>query len=370
MKSLLVLTLSLAMLVPVGALGQSPFSHSWPDLFILNVDGSGETRLTNDLKSEGGPKWWTNGKRIVFSGQHGLQDIYVVNSDGTEQTNLTNTPDISEVSPTWSPDGRYIAYSDWRQDGSSDIMVMNADGSNPVALTTQPDATTTKNYAPAWSPDGKQIAFVSDRLNGLPEVFLMDTSGANVQNLTDYPDPKTFCMNPAWSPNGKQIAFSKHFGYQQADIYVMNADGSNSVALSDYPGVEESPTWSPDGQWIAFSATIDRSHQIFRIRADGTGAEDLTGPSDLYNAAPSWSQDGKQIVFWSTRPPEPQDTPPTNKYIIWDEGGLSIDLLSDEGAEFRYGVRNADGTTTITPLTAEEASALIKLRGMEKLFRP
>lgn len=366
MKPLRVLTLALAMLIPISTSGQQV---GWIDLFILNVDGSGETRLTNDFKSEGSPKWWVNGKRIVFSAQNGLRDIYVINSDGSSQTNLTNTPQISEGSPSWSPDGKHIAYAARREDGGSDIMVMNDDGTNPVLLTTELSAPQTKNYAPAWSPDGEWFVFVSDPLDGLPEIYLMDATGGNVQMLTNYPDPQTYCLNPSWSPNGQQIAFSLHIG-QEADIYVMGADGSNPFALTDLPGVEESPAWSPNGQWIAFSASIGRSHQILRIRLDGTGEEYLTGPSELHNRAPSWSQDGKQIVFWSSRPPEPTGRAPTNNYVIWEDGGLSVDLLSDSGPEFSYGVRNADGTTKITPLTEKEAAALLKRRGLERLRRP
>ena len=197
----------------------------------------------------------------------------------------------------------------------------------------------------------------------------MDATGGAPTALTNYSDPTTYCTNPSWSPSGHHIAFSRHVG-PEADIYIMNADGSAPFALTDLPGVEESPSWSPNGQWIAFSAAIGRSHQILRIRLDGTGEEYLTGPSELHNRAPSWSQNGEQIVFWSSRPPEPKATPPTNRYIIWEEGGLSVDLLSDEGPEFQYGVRNSDGTTTITPLTEKEAAALLKQRGLERLRRP
>ena len=114
--------------------------------------------------------------------------VFVMNADGSGQTRLG-----SGTWPAWSPDGSKIAFTDLR-DGDDEIYVMNADGSGVVQLT-QNDA---EDWDPAWSPDGAHIAFTSMQ-EGEPEIFVMDASGANQTNLTHSP---AFDEMAAWSPDG------------------------------------------------------------------------------------------------------------------------------------------------------------------------
>ncbi len=96
--------------------------------------------------------------RIVFHSSYagGRTDIYMMNADGSGFIRLTDNPD-GDSSPRWSPDGSRIAFYSWRN-RNYDIYVMNADGSALTNLTNSPDM---MDRSPAWSPDGSQIAFVS-----------------------------------------------------------------------------------------------------------------------------------------------------------------------------------------------------------------
>src|SRR5438093_272252 len=88
--------------------------------------------------------------RLAFSAEG---DVYAVDADGTGLTRLTTDP-ADDFDPTWSPDGRQIAFRTTR-DGNDEIYVMDADGSHQRNLTNDP----ADDWSPAWSPDGTRIAY-------------------------------------------------------------------------------------------------------------------------------------------------------------------------------------------------------------------
>ena len=127
------------------------------DIWTVNSDGSGRTRLTDSRSSDQYPSWSPDGSKIAFSSDRdGILDvpeIYVMNADGTNQTRLTDNRSEDEF-PKWSPDGGRIVFASAR-DGNFEIYVMNADGKNQVRLTNEP----TTDLSPSFSPDGSKILF-------------------------------------------------------------------------------------------------------------------------------------------------------------------------------------------------------------------
>jgi Tol biopolymer transport system component len=200
--------------------------------------------------------------KITFSSNRdGNFEIYVMNTDGTNQTRLTNNS-ASDGNPVWSPDGSKIAFSSDR-DGNYEIYVMNADGTNPVRLTNNSAA----DAEPSWSPDGTKIAFSTNRdgiISGdmtTPgvnwEVYVMNVDGINPVNLTNNSTPNPYYNNslegdPRWSPDGSKILFGS-WRSGDARVWVMNADGTNPTQLSPISW-SGSGRWSPDGSKISYSA--------------------------------------------------------------------------------------------------------------------
>ena len=140
------------------------------------------------------------GKIVFESGRNGNLDIYSMNSDGTGQTRLTHN-EADDFEAAWSPNGRQIVFESER-DGDLEIYVMDADGENQRNLTQHPAL----DGSPDWSPDGLQITFTSERINGL-SLFVMNANGTNRWQVSE-PIPHAGMFMMGWSPDGKKILYT------------------------------------------------------------------------------------------------------------------------------------------------------------------
>src|SRR5215472_8395478 len=147
--------------------------------------------------------------------------------------------------PTWSPDGRYIAYSSDRG-GKFDIWVQQVSGGDPVQITKGPG----HHWQPDWSPDGKYIAYRSEEGNG--GIYIVPAlGGAGLERKIS-----SFGYFPRWSPDSSQILFlSKELGSGlSSDVYVVRPDESSPRRVQAELTQEMwavSAVWHPDGKKIS-----------------------------------------------------------------------------------------------------------------------
>lgn len=137
-------------------------------VFLLDPVTWSSLQLTHGTYPAYGPKWSPDGRQIAFTSvPSGHLDIYVIGVDGTGLTRLTDYP-ANDGDVSWSPDGRYIAF-DSDRGGCCALYIMRADGSEVVRL----DVGEGDNFDPVWSPDGQYIVFVTDR-DGNLEIYRID----------------------------------------------------------------------------------------------------------------------------------------------------------------------------------------------------
>jgi Tol biopolymer transport system component len=259
------------------------------DIYVVNSDGTGRTRLTRALAEEFSPAWSPDGTQIAFSRFVGTRfQVFVMNADGTDAKQLT-FGDSAATGAAWSPDGRRIAFT--RCAVSCDIYVMNADGGAVRRLTR---GAAPGDESPTWSPDGRVIAFAD-----IDGIFAIAASGGPWRRLTDGPADDA---NPSWSPDGAEIAFDGSRGLFNGDIYDVDATGSSVRAVTDSAALDSHPSWSPDGASIAFMRKARKVTQarLWVMNANGTAPSNLGAIGDSYST-PSWSPDGRRIAYsWLT----------------------------------------------------------------------
>lgn len=257
------------------------------------------------------------GKIAFASDRDGNFEIYSMDADGGGQTRLTENSG-EDFSPTWSPDGTRLAFVSNR-DGNTEIYVMNADGTGQTRLTNN----TAGDISPVWSPNGLQIGFVSNR-DGNDEIYLMNPDGTNQTNLTQDPaDDSSF----TFSPDGAMLAFSSARDLNDFDIYTMNAGGTGVVRLTTAPGADINPSWSVF-QGITFQSNRDGNDEVYSMAVNGGGQTRLTNNPEL-DIDPAQSSDGARIAFATARDGN------LELYLMNADGTSLVRLTNNDAADLQ-----------------------------------
>jgi TolB protein len=269
----------------------------WPDVYVMSSDGSGVTRLTSSPGFDVAPAWSPDGSKIVFASDRDnivigpaavATKIYVMNADGSAQTRITDGTTV-DANPSWSPDGTQIVFSRAVRtctpapgggeicDFPYQLSVMNSDGSGLTQLTDSG-----RNLGAVWSPAGDRIAFHSTRPDPLQlgaentDVYSIAPDGSAEARLTTN---AAVDEAPDWSPSAGKIAFDRAL----SDIYLMNPDGSQQALLTT--GV--TPVWSPDGRKLAFTVRA-ANDDVYVANADGSGSVNVTN-NPAIDGSPDWA---------------------------------------------------------------------------------
>ena len=199
----------------------------------IKVVSSGKVVIIDDNKPCNVQCLPSPGTKIAFeSSRDGQFEIYKMNSDGGGQTRLT-TNAASDTEADWSPDGTKIAFTSLR-DGNEEIYVMNSNGSGQTNLSNN----AAFDFGPSWSPNGTKIAFSSQR-DGNNEIYVMNSDGSGQTNLSN----NAASDNAAsWSPDGTKIAFSSQRDGND-EIYVMNSDGKRQTRITNNAASDDEPSW-------------------------------------------------------------------------------------------------------------------------------
>jgi Tol biopolymer transport system component len=319
-------------------------------IFVRQVSGGEAIRLANGRA----PHWSPDGSKLVYVDSAGIAMVPALGGSPqrliTRSEGALSTLGVSELatSPVWSHDGQLLAYTE-----RDAIWIADADGSGPRKIMTSKEP-----HSLSWSPNDSRLAFVqgnrgnvydTDKFGNIAPSSLW-TVGRDGKGAAPLTDEIHHSVSPVWTSDGDGILFvsnirgGRDLYYQRirgnkADgppqrlttglrIHGIAVGGEGRIAYSVWNtsvGIWSLPfprsgtasivighpltsateriedvQVSPDGQWLAFDSDRSGNMDIYKMRIDGTGLQQLTrNPADDF--FPSWSPDGRQIAFHTWR---------------------------------------------------------------------
>jgi TolB protein len=189
----------------------------------------------------------------------------------------------------YAPDGITIALGIWRQNGA-ELVQYSLSGSGGGLRRLTGNLNTVSMY-PTYSPDGRRLAFMSDRI-GRPAVYVMDAGGGDATMLSPFISGESSdYAAPSWSPTGSRIAFHGVWNRGMRGAYqIMIADAARPGAQIDQitsRGNNEDPSWAPDGRNIVYTSVGDGQGGLYIIDAESKTRRMLASGANLRMA--EWS---------------------------------------------------------------------------------
>lgn len=264
------------------------------DLYLIDSDGTNERLLVESEDYEAVPELSPDRSKVLFQRTpltSWLPELWVVNVDGTGPTNLTNTPDQFEgPSFHWSPDGSKIVYD--TDAPTKGVWVMNADGTGKDRVAAINDPVNEE-----WSPDGSRISYQ----NANRAIWVADADGQNAAKVWEYTTEDGRCvLSPAlWSPDSSTLAFV-FFTDDALKIHAMDPDGSGVHVFTPLASdvSETHPMWGSDGRLYFKADYPEGGGDIYSVAADGSDPRNLTAGIDDYVDGPlRESPNGQRLLF-------------------------------------------------------------------------
>ncbi len=181
----------------------------------------------------------------------------------------------------------YVAVSGAGNFRTYELQAADADGTNPKTLLTSP----LPIMSPSWSPDGRRLAYVSFEAKR-PAIYIQDLESGSRIEVAGGPGLNSA---PAWSPDGSKLALTLSKD-GDPEIYVMAVGSRSLTRLTTHPAIDTEPAWSPDGQRLLFTSDRGGGPQIYEITVSGGTPRRVTHQGK-YNASGVYAPDGKSIAF-------------------------------------------------------------------------
>jgi acylaminoacyl-peptidase len=346
------------------------------NLWIIDYDGSNHRPLASGNNNYSSPRWSPDAGRLLYTADaDGSTQLYIRWMDTGQTGKITNLQ-FSPGDLSWSPDGRWIAFSmfvpeqatpfaqmppkpsgaEWAEpatviekviyradgagflpDGYTQLFVLPADGGTPRQVTSGP-----YNHGGGleWAPDGQSLIFSANRRSDWEydtnnsEIYEVSLADGSVSVLTDRYGPD---QRPAVSPDGSQIAYlgydDRAQGYQVTRLYVMNRDGGASrLVTGDFDRDVQNPVWSTDGRGIYFQYDDEGNTKLAYVSTGGEVRTFTGNVGGLSLGRPygggmfSVSENGR-FAFTHTRPDHPADV------AVAQVGSTTADRLTNLNAD-------------------------------------
>ena len=180
----------------------------------------------------------------------------------------------------------YITQTGLGREARYALMVADSDGFNPQTVVRSAEPL----LSPSWSPDGRKLAYVSFE-RGNSSIYIQDIATGARELVSSF---RGINGAPSFSPDGRRLALTLSRS-GNPEIYVMDLGSKQLTQLTNQFGIDTEPTWSADGASIYFTSDRSGNPQIYRVASSGGSASRVTFQGN-YNASATVSYDGKKIA--------------------------------------------------------------------------
>jgi TolB protein len=248
-------------------------------LVISDADGQNIRNAMNSGEPIISPSWSPDGKKVAYVSFEDRKPVIYVHELATGRRISLSNQKGNNSAPAWSPDGRKLAVS-LSKDGNTQIYGINADGTGLHRLTRG----STIDTEPQYSADGRYIYFTSDR-GGNPQIYRMSSEGEQAEGAKRVTFKQGFVTSPRISPDGKYLAYIANVGGAYR-LYILNLATGDSQALTDGTS-DESPSFAANGRYVLYSTKVGGKRVLAAVSVDGNSKQVLSIPgSDVRQ--PSW----------------------------------------------------------------------------------
>lgn len=227
-------------------------------LRVTDADGEGGQVALNSVEPIISPSWSPDGRELAYvSFEKQKAVVYsqvIATGQRRELANFRGT----NSAPAWAPDGQSLAVTLSRE-GGSQIFILNRQGDVQRRLTNSGAIDTESTF----SPDGKQIYFVSDR-GGSPQVYRMSVSGGNAERVTF---SGSYNISPSISPDGRTLAYISRIG-GAFRLHVMDLSSGSVKAITE-TNDDERPSFAPNGRLIVYASRAQGRDVLMTTTVDG-----------------------------------------------------------------------------------------------------
>jgi TolB protein len=246
------------------------------EIYVSHLDGSEKIQVTDNGTINLSPAWTPDGRSILYTSyKEGSPSLYLFDLFAGKETRFSARGGLGGK---WSPDGRVAAVA-LEKDGNTDIYLLDRAGKTVRRLTDDIGI----DVSPTWSPDGSRLAFVTNR-SGTPQIYVLELASGKTRRLTF---SGSYNTSPDWSPKGDRIAYTGRHG-GRFNIFTIDAQRGDPMLLTSNSGDNEEASWSPDSRFILFTSNRRGRYQIYLMQGNGENQQRLTA-SGGDDTNPAWS---------------------------------------------------------------------------------
>ena len=237
-------------------------------LWIADSDGENAQAALNSPEPIISPSWSPNGRELAYVSFETRKPVVYVHDVSSGKRRVLANFKGSNSAPAWAPDGKSLAVT-LSRDGGSQIFLIPAAGGEPQRLTQSSSIDT----EPVFSPDGSAIYFVSDR-GGSPQVYRTPSRGGPVQRVTFVGN---YNISPSLSPDGRWLAFVSRVG-GQFKLHLMDLQNEKVTSITD-TSADERPSFAPNSRLLVYASQVQGREALMTTTLDGRIKARLAGQS-------------------------------------------------------------------------------------------